>query len=549
MATTTLESEILKRNTDCVYFLASPLTCKKGSECEYRHNDVARLNPRDCWYWLSGNCLNPTCAFRHPELIPPNEAIYKWMVISSEEIWKLWIKELALAYGFQPLEGLTDASSSSVHVAHHSVITASKTNVPCYFYFNAYCMKGDQCPFSHVMDDISHAQKFPKIAPEATATHLPMNKACTVSDTRPAAVEIPSYFTDVISNPKELTYETPGKNVDDTTLNNISNEPSPSLDSPGSSNHDYEEPMAMLPDNPSPEEKYMNTREDSFSEHSSDELVKDHTEPEERWESSPGFDVLVDDVSEQLAYEDDADYLQVREGESGRLHNHLMHYDYEDSAAYDPMDYPDDGFVYDQCPYDAYEHFSDGYAPDYAGGVPEPSGKRRLDSMLHRKRRSLHKEWETEQHGVDLRDHLRKRRRMDVHLVSQDSRRCRPSHATSVSQECPESHGAYHGRLSSELGRELGGNRIRLSHREMESALDESHRMGNMLGHPYFGRQSVHSRNNELLGSLEDYNRRTKRLGHRDFGRPLAKREQGKKRKTGEATFNAQGLSTDGDEG
>ncbi|CAN1824969.1 Zinc finger CCCH domain-containing protein 17 [Linum perenne] len=91
-----MEEELQKRNTDCVYFLASPLTCKKvlssiphlnsftslfllvplflrrglahfrGAECEYRHSEMARLNPRDCWFWLSGTCLNPTCAFRHP---------------------------------------------------------------------------------------------------------------------------------------------------------------------------------------------------------------------------------------------------------------------------------------------------------------------------------------------------------------------------------------------------------------------------------------------------------------------------------------------------
>ncbi|KAM2071910.1 hypothetical protein ACFX1X_040800 [Malus domestica] len=48
--------------------LASPLTCKKGSECEYRHSEYARINPRDCWYWLNGSCLNLKCAFRHPPL-------------------------------------------------------------------------------------------------------------------------------------------------------------------------------------------------------------------------------------------------------------------------------------------------------------------------------------------------------------------------------------------------------------------------------------------------------------------------------------------------
>lgn len=42
------------------------LSIFQGLDCEYRHNEIARLNPRDCWYWLVGNCLNPTCGFRHP---------------------------------------------------------------------------------------------------------------------------------------------------------------------------------------------------------------------------------------------------------------------------------------------------------------------------------------------------------------------------------------------------------------------------------------------------------------------------------------------------
>lgn len=38
----------------------------QGADCEYRHSEIARLNPRECWFWVSGACLNPTCAFRHP---------------------------------------------------------------------------------------------------------------------------------------------------------------------------------------------------------------------------------------------------------------------------------------------------------------------------------------------------------------------------------------------------------------------------------------------------------------------------------------------------
>ncbi|KAK9059955.1 hypothetical protein SSX86_020659 [Deinandra increscens subsp. villosa] len=104
----TEEDEFLKRNTDCVYFLASPLTCKKGNECEYRHSDIARVNPRDCWYWLNGNCLNPKCAFRHP-----------------------------------PLDGLLEAE----------VPTTMGPTVPqgvaCIFFQKGFCLKGHLCPFLH----------------------------------------------------------------------------------------------------------------------------------------------------------------------------------------------------------------------------------------------------------------------------------------------------------------------------------------------------------------------------------------------------------------
>ncbi|KAK2456125.1 protein EARLY-RESPONSIVE TO DEHYDRATION 7, chloroplastic [Trifolium repens] len=46
--------------------LVPKLSNKQQQKCEYRNHEIARLNPRDCWYWLSGNCLNLTCALRHP---------------------------------------------------------------------------------------------------------------------------------------------------------------------------------------------------------------------------------------------------------------------------------------------------------------------------------------------------------------------------------------------------------------------------------------------------------------------------------------------------
>lgn len=71
------------------------LSVFQGMDCEYRHSEVARLNPRECWYWLAGNCLDPACCFRHPvcpsliytimllvsaeNMLPSHCMVYKWI--------------------------------------------------------------------------------------------------------------------------------------------------------------------------------------------------------------------------------------------------------------------------------------------------------------------------------------------------------------------------------------------------------------------------------------------------------------------------------------
>ncbi|KAL8520699.1 hypothetical protein ACS0TY_011303 [Phlomoides rotata] len=122
------EEEALKSNTDCVYFLASPLTCKKGSECEYRHSDIARVNPRDCWYWLHGNCLNPKCAFRHP----PLDGLLGAQTPTSTG-------------PSVPVSQTVAAPAPAPHVPN----APTKQGVPCVFFQKGYCLKGDWCPFLH----------------------------------------------------------------------------------------------------------------------------------------------------------------------------------------------------------------------------------------------------------------------------------------------------------------------------------------------------------------------------------------------------------------
>ncbi|PKU87779.1 zinc finger CCCH domain-containing protein 19 [Dendrobium catenatum] len=125
----TREEEAVKRNTDCVYFLASPLTCKKGSECEYRHSEGARINPRDCKFWFSGNCLNPKCLFRHPPLDVP----FGNPVATSGS-------NMAPSLAPTPMQ---------LPMASLPAYNLSRNNVPCYYFQKGACLKGDKCPFVH----------------------------------------------------------------------------------------------------------------------------------------------------------------------------------------------------------------------------------------------------------------------------------------------------------------------------------------------------------------------------------------------------------------
>ncbi|KAI5065050.1 hypothetical protein GOP47_0019745 [Adiantum capillus-veneris] len=153
-----MDDEAQKRNTDCVYFLASPLTCKKGNNCEFRHSEAARMNPRDCWYWIHSTCRNPNCSFRHPPLegkqtssVPPQSAPTAPVVPTT---------------------------------AMPAAALASKSKTPCYFFSQGNCVKGDKCPFMHgpalsTSVDTANQQKPPSKALQSEATQA-INKPVVV---------------------------------------------------------------------------------------------------------------------------------------------------------------------------------------------------------------------------------------------------------------------------------------------------------------------------------------------------------------------------------
>ncbi|KAH7657184.1 Zinc finger CCCH-type protein [Dioscorea alata] len=349
-----------KRKTDCVYFLASPLTCRKGSECEYRHNDSARFNPIDCCYWLAGGCLNPMCAFRHP-----------------------------------PLEGFTETASNSANFPRPTPALTNKSDTPCYFYFNAYCIKG---PAS--------------VEVQAGA--------------RQGTSEVTKHF-----HPKEVPLPL--------ASTNISEEPSSSAESLVP---DFEEqPAVKSVDKLVPVMGHAKRGSNDLQDQNSDEFVERCLERGDWWESS----------SELQINEDETEYLLAQDRELRQLHTHLFWPESESPAGYDTS-YP--GIEdYDHNVYNSCDLLYSRSMSDYCQRDSEHSRmmKRTSERLYQRKRRSSHMIWEmSDRDGLDLRDHLRKRR-MSLHQPSWRSTRHRFRHS---SRDCHVKC-LPNRRLASEIGKSM----------------------------------------------------------------------------------------------
>ncbi|KAJ6726118.1 ZINC FINGER CCCH-TYPE-CONTAINING 11A [Salix purpurea] len=377
---TSVEDEALKRNTDCVYFLASPLTCKKGSECEYRHSEYARVNPRDCYFWLNGNCLNPKCGFRHP-----------------------------------PLDGLfgtqaTASSGSSLPPSHAAVAPAShashnpgKQAVPCIFFQQGMCVKGDKCAFSHGPNLAGNKVSQPK-APTPGAEALPPKKAfgglqkCTQEHKIPQTkiskvVEAPSAAKPV--SRAEIVHSRNSAGVVRSAV------PPKSMDG--------EIPTYKAGNLP----LMVNGNLTRSSRLHQSQVVDDHViqngkdADEYLRESSPGFDVLVDNELRDSDYYHGEEQLGRTTENEGRNLNSVDEFDTGHSADYGLL--PDDREMYlDPRGYVSYE-LTPG---QHAWEQHRVSSERMLMAQAHPERRGYSKA-DSPEHTVesDLRYRLMKQRR------------------------------------------------------------------------------------------------------------------------------------------
>ncbi|OEL26538.1 Zinc finger CCCH domain-containing protein 34 [Dichanthelium oligosanthes] len=253
------DGEDLRRrrsSTDCVSFLASRFACTKGANCEFRHCEGARFSP-SCWYWFQGSCFNPSCTFRHPPLESLNQT-----------------KPLA--------DPLLSHDSASV-----------KTASPCYFYYNSYCKKGGNCPFLHEPPTFNNVVG---ICSGATTSNIAVHGNSSGDE----KIESSKY---ALANP----YQGSPEHINKHHSKGVSESSSPV----------FNETTSNAPETPVDTVGYM--KSSTPYDQSSGDSAMEHAEQDESRDSSPGFDVLVDDghsnkidFEHQLAQERDTELLNMK---------------------------------------------------------------------------------------------------------------------------------------------------------------------------------------------------------------------------------------------
>uniref|UniRef100_A0A5B7AC09 Putative zinc finger CCCH domain-containing protein 17 n=1 Tax=Davidia involucrata TaxID=16924 RepID=A0A5B7AC09_DAVIN len=428
-ASTSAEEEALKRNTDCVYFLASPLTCKKGSECEYRHSDIARVNPRDCWYWLNGNCLNPKCAFRHP----PLDGLLGTQVPT-------------------PAGASLPASQTAATPDTHAPHTLGKQAVPCIFFQKGFCLKGDRCSFLHAPNAINNS-KVPQSPAAAPVTEPPSFKK-SFGGPEKGTQELKVSRASVLKSVELPTRAKPAAKVETAPPKNgsaiIKNVPPPS----GLDNELSRYRPTSVP--PATNGYSMNRSNRVYQAHISDDhsFLNGKDADEFSREPSPGFDVLVDDERRDSDYYHNEDQFGRTGAHEGRNLNPTNEYDIGRSANYDSMADVDGDIYRDTRGYDLYEHMQGQYGWEQR----RDSSERMLGGVAHLERKRHPKAESPDQiDESDLRHRLSKQRRVNGLRSVISHEYARDNHVEDQSYRGPHTEGHHLPPHESSLSSRLRG--------------------------------------------------------------------------------------------
>ncbi|XP_041014030.1 zinc finger CCCH domain-containing protein 17 [Juglans microcarpa x Juglans regia] len=383
--TTSSQEEALKRNTDCVYFLASPLTCKKGSECEYRHSEFARLNPRDCWYWLNGNCLNPKCSFRHPPLDASLGAQAATSVGSS----------------------LPTAQTAAIP-ATNALYGSSKQAVPCIFYQKGHCLKGDRCAFSHgpspttsnkvpqalatnVTEPLTSKKTFGGLEKFNQEQKIPQLNVLKPAQIPPHTKSAPKAETDLPRSIVGIERNIPPPmRLEDDAFRYRATNAFPLISGNTASRSNRSEQTHV------PEDHSLQNGKDA------DDFLR---------ESSPGFDVLVDDELGDSDYYHGEDQFEEPRDHEGMNVNSVNEYDLGNPADYNSMGDVDRPRFHVPRGHGSYNH----KPGQHAWEQHRASSERMVVKPAHMERRRGHRESGSPDqiYESDLRYHLAKQRRVN----------------------------------------------------------------------------------------------------------------------------------------
>ncbi|CAA3000418.1 zinc finger CCCH domain-containing 17 [Olea europaea subsp. europaea] len=351
----------------------------QGSECEYRHSDVARVNPRDCWYWLHSNCLNPKCGFRHP----PLDGLLETQAQTSA------------------LSAVPPSQAASTPAPH--VPTASgKQGVPCIFFQKGYCLKGDWCQFLHAPNSVSNKNiQVPVMSTAGPASFKntfggPEKYAQekVPSKTVQKSVELPLHTKPAMTKPAMKVEPTPARNefsigkktLTTSEMNEEFSVYRPASISPTNNGKQSSRTIWVQQSHPVDEHGSMNSKDaEEFSR-----------------EPSPGFDVLVDDELR------DSDYYPG-EDQYGMTGNHEGRNDYDigHSADYNSMVDVDRDIHRDPRRYDSYERTQG----QHAWEQHRASSERMSGGSAYQNKRHARVNGPDLVSETDLRNHLSKHRR------------------------------------------------------------------------------------------------------------------------------------------
>lgn len=449
----------------------------------------------------------------------------------------MYVAESQPIVPLQPLDGLlgSPAASSagpSLPLSHtvttpatHATFNTSKQAVPCIFFQRGFCSKADKCPFSHGPNPVTSS----KVSQAPAATHgtepsslkkvfggiekctqemkNPQLSASKIVGVPPQAKSAPKVETARPRNGVGIERNVlPTRGLDDEALRYKARSVLPAMngDSTGQTNH-------ILQAHVSENHGFQNGKD-----------VDEHLR-----ESSPGFDVLVDDELGDSDYYHGEDQFGRARGHDGRNLNSVNDYDLDRPADYNSMADGERERFRDPRGYDPYEHVQGRYAWDQhrasserllvGPAHPERSGYRKSDSPDHID-------------GADLRHILSKHRRGNGlrSIISNDyDGRVdeRKNRSRRDSQQLPSHEGSLSSRLRGRIKLPGGSSPVNGSdlHQEREADRGRNHdrsrdrlspRRAQIMSHQGRLRDRIHGR------VQEDYNNEG-----RNFGAPRMRRE------------------------